>query len=153
MNTTSTDRIEKHVVLRAPRSRVWQALTRADEFGQWFGVKLTRAFHPGAYVTGQITHAGFEHVPFQLTVERMEPERLFAWRWRVVIDPDTAAMSSETTLVTFELQDVAEGTLLTVAESGFASFPAAYRDAAYRTNEDGWEQQMTAIERYLAAAT
>ena len=47
---TSTDRIEKHIVLRAPRSRVWRALTDAGEFGQWFRVKLEGAFAEGATV-------------------------------------------------------------------------------------------------------
>ena len=40
MNMTSTDRIEKKVVLRAARSRVWRAIASAQEFGTWFGAKL-----------------------------------------------------------------------------------------------------------------
>lgn len=152
MNATSTDRIEKRIVLQAPRSRVWKALTDADQFGQWFGVKLAGAFHPGAHVTGQVTHKGYEHIPFQLTIERVEPERLFAWRWHVLIDPDAALMSQPTTLVVFELHEVEEGTLLTVVESGFDSIPPEHRDAAYRGNEDGWSQQMRNIEQYLSTA-
>ena len=37
---SDTDRIEKRIVLRSPRSRVWRALTDPAEFGQWFGVRL-----------------------------------------------------------------------------------------------------------------
>ena len=152
MTTMSTDRIERQVVLRAPRSRVWRALTEPDQFGQWFGVKLARPFVAGARVTGQPTKPEHEHIPFNLTIERMEPERLLAWRWHVVIDAESGRVSEPTTLVEFHLEDVDGGTLLTVTESGFDSMPPEYRDAAYRGNEGGWSQQMASIERYLAEA-
>ena len=41
---TNMDRIEKSILLRAPRARVWKALADADAFGQWFGIKLNGAF-------------------------------------------------------------------------------------------------------------
>ena len=31
------DRIEKQIVLQAPRWKVWQALTDATQFAAWFG--------------------------------------------------------------------------------------------------------------------
>jgi len=81
MNVTSTDRIEKKVLLRAPRAKVWQAIADARAFGEWFGVDLDGSFAPGARLGGRITHEGYEHLPFEITVEEMEPERLFSWRW------------------------------------------------------------------------
>ena len=77
----------QRIVLRAPRSRVWKALTEADQFGERFGVKVAGSFHPGAQITGQVTRKGYEHIPFQLTIEQVEPERLFAWRWQGFRDP------------------------------------------------------------------
>jgi uncharacterized protein YndB with AHSA1/START domain len=62
----STDRIEKTILLRAPRARVWRALTDADEFGTWFRVRLEDPFRAGATVRGRITYPGYEH----LTMER-----------------------------------------------------------------------------------
>lgn len=50
MGTTNTDRIEEKVLIRAPRARVWQALSDSGEFGQWFGVQGLGAFTPGATV-------------------------------------------------------------------------------------------------------
>ena len=44
MPAVNTDRIEKKVLLRAPRLRVWRALTSAQEFGQWFGVEYASGF-------------------------------------------------------------------------------------------------------------
>jgi uncharacterized protein YndB with AHSA1/START domain len=144
-------RIEKSVVLRAPRARVWQALANADVFGEWFGVKLNGSFAPGARLSGKITHKGYEHLNFEITVEQMEPERIFSWRWHPhAIDPKIDYSSEPTTLVVFELQDAAEGTLLKVVESGFERIPLSRRAEAYRGNEEGWTAQMKAIDEYVS---
>lgn len=149
----SMDRIEKRILLRAPRARVWRALADAQAFGEWFGVKLNGSFAPGARLHGQILHKGYEHLPFEITIERMEPEQLFSWRWHPhPIDPKIDYSSEPATLVVFELEEVAEGTLLTVVESGFEGIPLARRLEAYRGNEQGWAAQMKAIERYVSEA-
>jgi len=149
-----TDRIEKMIRLRAPRSRVWRALTDAREFGAWFQVELEGAFAPGARVRGKITTPGYEHLTMEITVERMEPERLFSYRWHpYAIDPKLDYSSEPTTLVEFQLAPVAEGTLLTVVESGFDRIPAARRAEAYRMNDGGWAEQMKNIERHVASAS
>lgn len=149
----STDRIEKRVLLRAPRARVWRALTDAAAFGEWFGVKLKGSFAPGVRLRGEVTHKGYEHVPFEITVEQMEPERLFSWRWRPhTIDPKIDYSAEPTTLVVFELEETAEGTMLTVVESGFDGIPLTRRLDAYRGNDQGWAAQMKAIERYVNQA-
>src|SRR5262245_7588108 len=75
---STTDRIEKQIVLRAPRSRVWRALTDADEFGAWFRAKLESPFREGAIVRGHITYPGYEHLKMELHIQRIEPERLFS---------------------------------------------------------------------------
>ena len=78
----STDRVEREIFLKAPTSRAWRALSNAEEFGDWFGVALKgKTFAPGQRVTGQITYPGYEHVVFEVWIERMEPERLLSWRW------------------------------------------------------------------------
>jgi uncharacterized protein YndB with AHSA1/START domain len=153
MVTTVTDRIEKKRLLRAPRSRVWRALTDAGEFGKWFGADLTGAFAPGARVRGKITHKGYEHVTMEITIERMEPERLVSWRWHpYAVQPDVDYSDEPTTLVVFELEEVADGTMLTVVESGFDRIPLARRAEAFRMNDQGWAGQMKAIEQYVGQA-
>ncbi|MGH7881307.1 MAG: SRPBCC family protein [Candidatus Dormibacteraceae bacterium] len=150
MNVMSTDRIERKVLIRAPRERVWQALADVEAFGKWFGVDLVGSFAPGAHLQGQVTHKGYEHLPFDITIERMEPERLLSWRWHPhAVDPSVDYSTEPTTLVVFELHEVEEGTLLTVVESGFEGIPLARRAEAYRGNEQGWTLQMEAIERYV----
>ncbi|HLX43800.1 MAG TPA: SRPBCC family protein [Bryobacteraceae bacterium] len=145
-----TDRIEKRVLLRAPRSKVWRALADSTAFGEWFGVTFAEPFVPGARLSGKVTLKGYEHLPFEITIERMEPERLFSWRWHpYAIDPKVDYSGEPTTLVVFELEETAEGTLLTVVESGFDGIPLARRLDAYRGNEKGWATQVKAIERYV----
>ena len=147
---TNTDRIEKQVLLRAPRARVWRALTDAGQFGTWFGVKMETGFAAGQLAMGKITHPGYEHIPFEVTVERMQAEQLFAFRWHpYAIDPQVDYSKEPMTLVEFRLEEVEGGTLLTVVESGFDRIPAARRDEAFRMNTGGWTAQMENIRRHV----
>src|SRR5947208_8985157 len=128
---SSTDRIEKRAVLRASRARVWRAITDAQEFGAWFRVNLEGTFAKGATIRGKITHPGYEHLTMEVLVERIEPERYFAYRWHpYAIDPKVDYSSEPTTLVEFRLDDADGGTLLTIVESGFDKVPAGRRAEA-----------------------
>lgn len=149
----STDRIERNVVLKAPRSRVWRALSDAEEFGNWFGVALQgKRFAAGQRTQGHITHPGYEHVIWNVLIERVEPEHLLAWRWHpYAIDPAVDYSSETPTRVVFELKDVEGGTLLTVTESGFDQVPAARRAEAFRMNSGGWDEQMRRIAKHVAS--
>lgn len=148
----STDRIEKTVFLRAPRSRVWRAIATPEEFGAWFGVNLDGAFAPGKQVSGRMTIKGFEHLPMEITIDRVEPERLFSYRWHpYAIDPKVDYSAEPMTLVEFRLEDAPGGTQLTVTESGFDRIPASRRAVAFRMNEGGWASQLRNIERHVAA--
>jgi uncharacterized protein YndB with AHSA1/START domain len=147
---STTDRIEKKIMLRAPRSRVWRALTNAGEFGTWFRVKLESGFAVGKTVTGKVTYPGYEHVTFSVNVERMDAERLFSLRWHpAAVDPKVDYSKEPTTLVEFRLEEVKDGTLLTVVESGFDRIPAGRRDEAFRMNSEGWSIQLENIQRHV----
>lgn len=151
--TSSTDRIEKQIQLRAAPSRVWRALTHAQEFGAWFGVKLENELAPGARVTGHITHPGYEDLQISMTVEKIIPESFFSYFWHpYAVDPKMDYSRETPTRVEFHLQPSADGTLLTVIESGFDQVPLSRRIEAYRKNTEGWAAQLRNIERYVAAA-
>src|SRR5688572_18550381 len=153
MATTKTsDRIEKQIVLKAPRARVWRALSDPAEFGAWFGARLTGRFVPGERVTGQITIPGYTHVVMELEIERVEPEKFFSYRWHpYAVDPKVDYSAEPPTLVEFRLEDVDGGTRLTVVESGFDKLPAARRAEAFRMNEGGWAGQLRNIERHVTS--
>jgi len=152
--TQTTDRIERKVLLGAPRARVWRALSNAEEFGSWFGVKLQgKTFAPGQRTHGQISYPGYEYLVFEVWIERMEPQRLLSWRWHpAAIEKDVDYSAEPTTLVTFELADADGGTLLTVVESGFDNVPPHRRLGAFRMNSEGWEEQMKRIEQHVTAS-
>jgi uncharacterized protein YndB with AHSA1/START domain len=152
---TTTDRIEKRIELKAPVSRVWRALTDHREFGEWFCVKLDGPFVAGQVSRGWITHPGYEYIKWEALVEKMEPERLFSFRWAHPKSLDKAEYSPDysnepTTLVEFRLEKTAAGTLLVIAESGFDKLPSDRRDDCFRRNEGGWTQQMKNIESYVS---
>ena len=147
----STDRIEKTITLRAPLAKVWRALTDSGQFGQWFGTELKDPFLPGARVRGPVTSRGYEHLTMDITIDRVEPERLFSWRWHPGGDPNPDP-SEPMTLVVFELEEVPEGTRLTVRETGFDQIPVARRGKAYRGNDQGWTGQVENLRKYLASA-
>jgi len=164
MPTTISDRIEKNVLLKAPRPRVWRALTDAQEFGQWFGVKFDGQFVPGAPIHGVIVpttvdadvaraQEPYRGMAFDVTVEAMEPERRFAFRWHPgAIDPKLDYSKEPTTLVEFLLEEVADGVMLTVVESGFDRIPLSRRATAFTMNEGGWAMMVGIIRKYLANA-
>jgi uncharacterized protein YndB with AHSA1/START domain len=150
MTTHTTDRIEKQILLKAPRARVWRALTDSREFGAWFKAVLEGSFDEGATVKGRITHPGYEHMKLDLMIERIEPERRFSFRWHPYpIDPAKDYSAEPTTLVEFTLEEKPDGTLLTVTESGFDRIPIERRAEALKSNDGGWAGQMKAIDAYL----
>lgn len=149
---TSTDRIERSVTLKAPVSRVWRALSNAEEFGNWFGVNLKgKVMKAGSQLQGHVTYPKYEHLIWNVVIERMEPNRRLSWRWHpAAIDASVDYSSEPTTLVEFELTEVQGGTLLTVVESGFDAVPPNRRLDAFRMNSNGWDTQMRSIEKHVA---
>lgn len=155
------DTIEKHAVLRAPRERVWRAISEARQFGAWFGVEFDNEFVVGARLAGKIVptqadpeiarlqepYAGF---PFAFHVEQIEPMRLFSFRWHpFAIDRDADYSAEPMTRVEFSLEDAGEDTRLTIKESGFEQLPLARRGQAYVANDGGWAHQIKLVEKYL----
>src|SRR6266545_4509958 len=120
MNTQTTDRIVKEIVLKASLSRVWKAVSDAREFGEWFKVDMSGAgFRPGQPVQATMTYPGYEGMPFGIVVAEVEPE------------------------------EVDGGTKLTVTESGFDNIPLARRAEAFRMNSEGWAIQMENVRKYV----
>jgi uncharacterized protein YndB with AHSA1/START domain len=156
-----TDRIEKTIVLKASRERVWRAISDSARFGVWFGVEFPGPFVAGAPLTGRIAatqvdpevaklqapHAG---KPFHIVVEEIAPMERFSFRWRpYAIDPERDYASEPMTLVTFSLSDVAGGVRLVITETGFDQIPLERRAEAWLANDGGWEHQTRMIEAYL----
>ena len=165
MTEAVPDSIEKQVMLRAPLARVWSAISDARQFGSWFGVKFDGPFTAGQRIVGKIApttadarvaemQKPYEGMAFDITIDRIEPQKLFSFRWHpAAIDPTVDYSKEPTTLVVFTLKEVPGGVMLTVVESGFNGIPLSRRANAFKMNEGGWSAQMMLIEKYLAKAS
>ena len=150
MNITDISTIQRHTVIRAPRERVWKALTTLAEFGKWFGVEAEGEFATGPRLRMVSTNDNCRGLVFYVTVAEMRPPALFSWRWHPgSAQPDPNDATAPTTLVVFRLEEVASGTMVTVTETGFDRISLERRAAVYQENSAGWEYQMGALERYV----
>lgn len=167
----SKTRIEKKVILKAPVSRVWRAISDAGEFGLWFGIELDGPFVEGKAIigkfNGKIDEAGILEYQRQLglppskikvpeknmtfcTVERIEPEQYFSFRWIPYgIDAEVDPQNEPTTLVEFRLESIEDGTQLTIVESGFERVPAHRLERAFLMNDAGWSAQSENLKRHV----
>jgi uncharacterized protein YndB with AHSA1/START domain len=155
-----TDKIEKTTILKAPLAKVWNAISDSAAFGTWFGMTIDGPFVEGRTVSGAIAKTQVDdeiakhQEPFvgmrcDLKIERIVPLKAFAFRWHPGAEPDVGP-DAPTTLVTFELEEVAGGTRLTITESGFEALPLERRAKAFADNEGGWEAQLGLVAKYLA---
>jgi uncharacterized protein YndB with AHSA1/START domain len=161
---STNDRIEKKILLRAPRERVWNAISDSKEFGKWFGVRFDGPFVAGKHMSGKIfptiadakvaeRQKPYVGYPFDCTVDRIEPMRLFSFRWHpFALDRGVDYSKEPTTLIIFELEEAPGGTMLTITESGFDQIPIERRAKAFAANDEGWTAQTKLIEKYLALA-
>jgi uncharacterized protein YndB with AHSA1/START domain len=151
MTKSTTDAIHKQLVLKAPPSRVWQAISNAEQFGTWFGAKLHGEIVAGHTVEGTVSYQG-KQVTMTLQIDRVEHERVVAFRWHpFAVDPAIDYTREPTTLVELAIAPAPGGTLLTVTESGFDQIPEARRARAFEMNSGGWAQQLDNIARYVGA--
>ena len=160
-----TDRIEKKILLRASRERVWRAIADSSEFGKWFGVSIDGPFVAGQRVAGRIVPTSVDPEVAKMQepwagmacdfyVERIEPMTRLSFRWHPGAEEAGAdASDDQMTTVMFELAETKDGVLLTITESGFDRIPLERRAKAFADNEGGWEMQTKLIEKYLALQT
>jgi uncharacterized protein YndB with AHSA1/START domain len=151
--TTELSRVERKILVRAPRERVWKVLTTVDDFSKWFEVETSGTFVPGARLHVTSTNAACKGLEFEMVVDRMEPPRMFSWRWHPGM-PDLAVDYSKEpmTLVVFELTEIAGGTEVMVTETGFDRISLARRARVLADNDKGWEIMLVALEKYVDAA-
>jgi len=114
-NQTSAQPVIKEVLLDAPVSRVWKALTDKDELKQWcFDMKAFKP-EPGFQFEfyGEKDGVQFLH---QCEVLEAEPERRMKWLWSYRGVPGD-------TYVTFELFPQGDKTKLRLTHEGLEKLP------------------------------
>lgn len=136
------DRIERTITLAHPPERVWQALTTAEGLGTWFGNKAEVDLRVGG--TATLTWDSGDTAT--LTIERVEPTRVFAYTWPIYGLP---ADDPRRTYVEFTLEPTGSGTTLTMVETGFGQLPEAAHKTAFSGNTDGWTNELGELVAYL----
>ena len=129
------DRIEREVVIDAPIERVWALITEAEHIGAWFGDSGADIdLRPG----GAMSLSWEEHGTVRARVERVEPPRLFAYRWANAVDVDP--VEGHSTLVEFSLSAEDAGTRVRVVETGFATLDSSEADRLRQVDDNtkGW---------------
>lgn len=144
-----TDSITKTTTLKAPIDKVWDAIIDHEKFGAWFKVKLYGPFREGEVTKGHITHPEAEGMEWESITRAIRPKTYFSMVW---YHDDLAPEGFEgrlETLVEFKLEETGAGTLLTIIESGFDSFPAGIGETAWHRNEGGWTEQIHNITEHV----
>ncbi|WP_127505468.1 SRPBCC family protein [Actinoplanes solisilvae] len=136
------DRIERTVELAQAPERVWAALTTAEGLGTWFGNRAEVDLRIG----GQAKLCWESGDTATLTIERLEPPRVFAYTWPIYGLPDG---DPRRTYVEFTLEANGGGTTLTVVESGFSQLPDDDHKKAFSGNTEGWKNELGELVAYL----
>jgi len=131
------DRIERTMTLDVPRDEVWAAITEPERISKWFGKETELDLRPGG--SGVFR---WENVEVNVVVEEVDPPRKFSYRW----EPSQVPTGGPTTLVEFTLEEVPEGTVLRLVESGFAELSPKSRE----DNDEGWTAELAELQEYLA---
>lgn len=145
------DSIQRDITIDAPVERVWAAITEPRHVGVWFGTgqPAKMDFRPG----GGIVFSHGEAGETLATIERIEPQRLFAYRWALVGARDVPPGDGNATLVEFTLEPDGDATRLTVTETGFTKLTAVDVEARakqYGDNVGGWAQKVVELADYIA---
>ena len=138
------DRIERTIEVAHPPARVWAALTTAEGLGTWFGDSATIDLRPGG--EAKLTWSSGDAA--SLRIERVEPPTAFGFTWGINGLPDD---DPRHTYVEFTLEPTADGTRLTVVESGFAQLPDDAYHKAFDGNTEGWASELGELAEYLDA--
>lgn len=147
----SNDSIEREVQIDAPVETVWSIVTEPRNIARWFADYAEVDLRPG----GDLLFRFDSGSDGKGTVEKVEPPRLFSFRW-ISPEPerDMAAAQGHFTTVEFSLRAAGEGTLLRVVESGFAALEGteAENAALAERHVGGWAMFLDRLAELAASA-
>jgi len=148
MNMTIQDTIQRELVLRAPKERVFNAIADPTQIVKWFPDKVEGKLAKGEKSVFDFTDYG----RVAIHVVASDPHDYFAYRWVPSVGAsENDPLQQANTLVEFRLEDVPEGTRLKLTESGFASLPKEVIEKSLSDNNEGWDFMMARLEKLMAA--
>ncbi len=141
------DTIIREITVKAPKERVYKAITDSVEITKWFPNKIEGTLEVGQRPVMIFTS---ENHKTSIYVEAAKPFNYFAYRWV----PGGAGIVGDVlkvpnTLVEFFIEEIGVETKVTVKESGFASLPAAVAEESFKQNSGGWEYMIGRLEKLM----
>lgn len=146
-----SDSITRQVLVHAPLSRVWRAVSDHREFGTGFGAELGGPFEEGRRIEGRMTQPGLEGMPLVARIVAVRPETFLAFEWPAVVEGEGVLEDEPWTRVEVRLAAQGDATRVSIAESGFDRLPAHVRERVRRENEGGWAEQARRLAAHLGA--
>ncbi|MGR0220046.1 SRPBCC family protein [Agromyces sp. ZXT2-6] len=141
--------VRRTIRIAAPIEAVWRAATEPEHISRWFGRTVLDGAGPGAQ--GTMTFPDYGAVPIR--VEAMDAPHTVSYRWgnddALGRLPD--AVDEETsTVFTFTLETVTDGTQLTVVETGFELTSDPAENMA--SHGEGWVSELDKLVALLEGA-
>jgi len=133
--------ITRTIDIKATAEKVRAAITEPDLISQWFGDSCEFDATPGG--TGYFGWP--HHGRHRVVVEHVDKPKTLVYRWARDADVDPVPGSS--TVVRFDLTEVAGGTRLTLLETGFDEL--ADPQAAHDDNTGGWKAELGELVEFL----
>lgn len=140
------DRIEREIVVAAPRERVWEIITRAEHVGEWFGDSAEIDLRPG----GAIVLRWEKYGTVYGTIEKVDEPHYFSYRW-MPGKIDEQPRKETSTLVEFTLTPRGGQTRVHVVETGFSRLlmNENERTEQFKDNTEGWATQLRDLQQYV----
>lgn len=137
-----TEPVVKEIILNAPVSKVWSALTEKEQIAKWlmpsedFKLETGHTFK----MTGKSKDVEYPHV---CTIVEIVPEKKLVYTWAV-------KDKLSDTLVTYELEDSDGKTKLKLTHSGWDKAVLTEPGTGREDYNNGWEYVInTSLKNYI----
>lgn len=138
--------VRRTIQIAAPVGAVWTAITEPEQISRWFGRTVLVGDGVGAH--GSVTWPEGDAVPIR--IEAIDAPHRISYRWcndDTGRTPDTVTDEAPSTVFTFTLEPTADGTQLTVEETGFES--NADPATNLESHRDGWDGELDKLVSLL----
>lgn len=133
--------VERTIWIKAPRERVWRAITETEQIRQWWGHDY---WEITALKVGATIKFGDPDDLMHATVAVVDPPREFSIRW-----PPQPQNYSTDFVTTYRLEEENGGTRVTVTETGVEALPDDIRQERFDSTMRGYETVLASLKALL----
>jgi uncharacterized protein YndB with AHSA1/START domain len=134
--------VERSIWINAPRERVWEAITDAEQIKQWWGGE--DHWEISALQVGGTIKFGDPNDLMTATIGVLDPPREFLIHWPPQEQYHSISMSTR-----YILEEENEGTRVTVSETGYEALPDDIRQKRLDSTAEGYRQVMEGLKAFI----